>query len=81
MKHLAPALLLALALPALAAAEDDRLPEWQAKALPLIKPTQKDLVWKKVPWLTDLDAAVKAAKQEKRPILLWTAGDDPLERC
>ena len=24
---------------------------------------------------------VEAAKQEKRPVLIWTSGDDPLERC
>ena len=34
-----------------------------------------------LPWLLDLDEGVRLAKQEKRPLLLWTSGDDPLERC
>src|SRR3954470_17811177 len=34
-----------------------------------------------IPWILDLDEGVRRAKQEKRPLLLWTSGDDPLERC
>lgn len=37
--------------------------------------------WERVPWLTDLREAVRQAKAENRPILLWTTDDDPLERC
>jgi hypothetical protein len=37
--------------------------------------------WEQVPWLTDLHEAVRQAKAENRPILLWTTDDDPLERC
>jgi hypothetical protein len=80
VKWLAPSLLLALAVSA-RADDVDRLPEWQAQAYALIKPAAKDVRWKKIPWVTDLDEAVKTAKAEKRPLLIWTAGDDPLERC
>jgi hypothetical protein len=34
-----------------------------------------------IPWLLDLDEGIRVATQEKRPVLIWTSGDDPLERC
>jgi len=34
-----------------------------------------------IPWLLDLPTAIQRAKEEKRPLLIWTSGDDPLERC
>jgi hypothetical protein len=34
-----------------------------------------------IPWVLDLEEGLRLAKQEKRPLLLWTSGDDPLERC
>jgi hypothetical protein len=37
--------------------------------------------WLDVAWLTDLNEAIRAAKEEKRPVLIWVSGDDPLERC
>jgi hypothetical protein len=40
-----------------------------------------ELKWQQIPWLTDLQEAVQQAKQEKRPILIWVSGDDPLEKC
>jgi hypothetical protein len=82
VKYFAPSLVLALTVSVPAQADDlDRLPEREAQAYPLIKPAAKDVRWKKIPWVIDLDEGVKLARAEKRPILLWTAGDDPLERC
>lgn len=46
-----------------------------------IKPTDAELRWQKIPWLTDLGQAQAVAREERRPILLWVTGDDPLERC
>jgi len=40
-----------------------------------------ELKWQQIPWLTDLPEAIRQARVENRPILLWVAGDDPLERC
>jgi hypothetical protein len=40
-----------------------------------------ELNWQRIPWLLDLPEAIKVAKAEDRPILLWVAGDDPMERC
>ena len=37
--------------------------------------------WREIPWLIDLGDAIAASKKENRPILIWVAGDDPLERC
>jgi hypothetical protein len=34
-----------------------------------------------IPWVLDLDAGIRLARDEKRPLLIWTSGDDPLERC
>src|SRR5436305_8287837 len=34
-----------------------------------------------IPWVLDLEEGVRVATREKRPLLLWTSGDDPLERC
>ncbi len=34
-----------------------------------------------IPWGLDLPQAVRLARQERRPLLLWVSGDDPLERC
>jgi hypothetical protein len=31
--------------------------------------------------MLDLEEAIKVAKKEKRPLLVWVAGDDPLGRC
>jgi hypothetical protein len=37
--------------------------------------------YREIPWLLDLEEGIRLAKQEGRPLLLWTSGDDPLERC
>ena len=46
-----------------------------------IKPAPRELTWLGVPWILNLAEAQKMAREEKRPIFLWVAGDDPLERC
>ena len=46
-----------------------------------IKPTARELTWLGVPWVSNLAEAQQMAREEKRPIFLWVAGDDPLERC
>jgi hypothetical protein len=37
--------------------------------------------YQQIPWFLDLDAAIRQANKEKWPVLIWTSGDDPLERC
>jgi hypothetical protein len=63
------------------AAAPEGLPAAQARAYELIRPSAKDLPWRQIGWRADLLAAVALAKEEKRPLLLWVAGDPPLERC
>jgi hypothetical protein len=58
-----------------------RLPPWEAKAFQLITPPEGALKHLQIPWHTDLTSALKEARAEKRPMLLWVAGDPPLERC
>jgi hypothetical protein len=41
----------------------------------------RPMKYQEIPWLLDLDEGIRQAKQEKRPVLIWTSGDDPLERC
>jgi hypothetical protein len=65
-----------------AAKEDiDRLP---ATAAQLYRDTTlfpREMKYQRIPWLLDLEEGIRLAKQEKRPVLIWTSGDDPLERC
>ena len=37
--------------------------------------------WRRIPWMLDLAEGIRLAKEENRPLLLCTSGDDPLERC
>ena len=34
-----------------------------------------------IPWVLDLNTGLRLARNEKRPVLIWVSGDDPLERC
>lgn len=40
-----------------------------------------ELGYREIPWLVDLNEGIKAAREENRPLLLWTSGDEPLDRC
>lgn len=43
-----------------------------------IRPSADELKWKKIPWRTDLVAAVAEGKALNRPILLWSDQGNPL---
>ena len=73
--------LLALGTILVARAADEPSAEALARRATLIKPAANELRWQQIPWLTDLAQGQKRAQAEGRPILLWVAGDDPLERC
>ena len=47
----------------------------------LVRQDSAVLRWREIPWYTDVNEGIKAAQDEKRPLLLWTTGDDPLGRC
>jgi hypothetical protein len=44
-------------------------------------PHPGELKWQQIPWLTNLGEAIRQAKAESRPLLLFVSGDDPLEKC
>ncbi len=59
-----------------------RLPETAAKYYAAIKPRPEEQRWRRIPWLTDLSVAIRVAKEEHRPLLIWTSQQShPLERC
>jgi hypothetical protein len=60
----------------------DRLPPSAARMYGFVKsPHPGELKWQQIPWLTDLREAMRQARAERRPLLLFVSGDDPLEKC
>ena len=51
------------------------------KLATVIKPPAAANKWQQVPWLTDVNDARKLAKEEKRPLFLWTVFGEPLDEC
>jgi hypothetical protein len=47
----------------------------------LVRQDDAQLRWRDIPWYTDGAEGLKAARTEKRPVLLFVTGDDPLGRC
>ncbi|NBO93612.1 MAG: hypothetical protein EBV06_15070 [Planctomycetia bacterium] len=62
-------------------ADIDRLPPSSIAAARLIRPQDGELKWTRIPWQMNLATAVDMAATEKRPLMVWVAGDPPLERC
>src|SRR5262245_37641015 len=52
-----------------------------AKLAAVIKPTPDENKWQQVPWISDINEALRQAKAEKRPVLLWTILGEPLDEC
>ena len=76
-----------LRLPAVAHAGEP-VPELTAilKKADAFRPAARDFVWREIPWYADPAAALKQAREEKRPLFVWLAGGrdrdgSPLERC
>jgi hypothetical protein len=60
----------------------DHLPGNAARMYDFVKtPHPGELKWQQIPWLTNLGEAVRQARAERRPLLLFVSGDDPLEKC
>ena len=73
-------------LPAVTAADQnlgvDGLSAEAARMYGFVKtPHPDELKWQQIPWLTDLNKAIQQATTERRPLLLFVSGDDPLEKC
>ncbi len=52
---------------------DDNYRKW----ITFIRPTEKELKWKKIRWHKSLSVAAAEARRLKRPILLWTMNGHP----
>jgi hypothetical protein len=78
-----PALYTLAASAALAAAGDPLTAEVQAlKSMANAARVDESLLrWRDIPWYTDANAGLKTARAEKRPMLLFVTGDEPLGRC
>jgi hypothetical protein len=79
---------LALVLPAVPARAADTAPELAAllRRAEAFRPGGGDFAWREIPWHEDPAAALKEARDEKRPLFVWLAGGrdrdgTPLERC
>jgi hypothetical protein len=60
----------------------DRLPADAARMYGFVTtPHPGELAWQQIPWLTDLRDAIRQARAENRPLLLFVSGDEPLEKC
>ena len=76
-------LLLACLLAAPAAGQS---PAFLALQQHAVRPAHAAFRWQEIPWHTDAESALKAARAEQRPLLVWLAGGrdrdgTPLERC
>ncbi len=59
-----------------------RLPADAARMYRFVtRPHAGELKWQQIPWLTDLEEALRQARAERRPLVLFVSGDDPLEKC
>jgi hypothetical protein len=52
-----------------------------AKMAAIVKPKLDEEKWQNIPWITDVKEGQRLAKEEKRPILLWTILGEPLDEC
>jgi hypothetical protein len=59
----------------------NRLPKNMAQVYAMVKPTADEGKWRQIPWLLDLEEAIKAAKEENRPLFIYLAGGPPLGGC
>ena len=58
-----------------------RSPAELTKLATIIKPSAAANKWQQIPWLGDVDEGRKLAKEEKRPLFLWTVFGEPLDEC
>lgn len=47
----------------------------------VIKPSAEANRWQQIPWLMDVNEGRRVAKEEKRPLFLWTVFGEPLDEC
>ena len=47
----------------------------------VIRPSANANKWQQIPWLMDVNEGRRVAKEEKRPLFLWTVFGEPLDEC
>src|SRR5262249_20771611 len=52
-----------------------------AKLAAVIKPSAAANKWQQIPWITDVNEGRRLAREEKRPLFLWTVFGEPLDEC
>jgi len=52
-----------------------------ARLAAVIKPPAAANKWQQIPWLTDVNEGRKLAREERRPLFLWTVFGEPLDEC
>jgi hypothetical protein len=71
-------------LPAQAPTEAKK-PSWNPAELAdlaaIIRPPAAANKWQQIPWLGDVNEGRKVAREEKRPLFLWTVFGEPLDEC
>jgi hypothetical protein len=72
---------LTAAIAALLVGQDPTFAEELARRAAIIKPRPGEYKWRQIPWTLDLAEGIRLAAAERRPLLMWVSGDDPLERC
>lgn len=56
-------------------------PEELISRAAVIKPRPDENKWQQIPWVTDVNAGLRQARAERRPLLLWTVMGEPLDEC
>jgi hypothetical protein len=46
-----------------------------------IRPPAAANKWQQIPWLSDISEGRMLARDEKRPLFLWTVFGEPLDEC
>ncbi len=46
-----------------------------------IRPKASEQRWRTIPWCSTPEEALKQAREENRPILVWVTAGDPFGRC
>jgi hypothetical protein len=80
-RHISSILLVVLAAAVMAGGQAGVDPEKISARLDAMRQSGALIKWQEVPWLLDLKEGMRQSREEKRPLFLWVAGDDPLERC
>ena len=73
----------ALALVATLAAfrQDDAFRSALEKKAAAVRPSGAEVLFRTIPWTTDLFEGFRLAKHEARPVFLYTVAGDPLDDC